>query len=157
MLSLRFLKNGPTSKALQSTNKSRCWVLSILWANETKYSSHKYHGYSNSFEILAWFWNARIHRAFFLRLIILWGEKLLAANNQIFSIGKNYALHKNKRIRGLCSSWKPPRHPLSFFEKTYTIHILKAFRMCSHTIDPQLVKMSLGVSRKLYRFLKWSK
>lgn len=63
------------------------------------------------------------------------------------------------KIKGLEASVLLENHPVtpSFFEKTYTIHILKAFRMCSYTIGPQLVEMSLGVSRKLYMFLKWSK
>lgn len=57
------------------------------------------------------------------------------------------------KIKGLGPLFlKITRHPLSFFEKTHTIHTLKAFRMCSYTIDPQLVEMSLGVSRKLYMF-----
>lgn len=70
----------------------------------------------------------------------------------MFSIGKNYALHKNKRIRASVLLENRLLPPLSFLEKTHTIHTLKAFRMCSYTIDPQLVEMSLGVSRKLHTF-----
>lgn len=47
---------------------------------------------------------------------------------------------------------QPPPQPHSMHS-----NIQKAFRVRSHTIDPQLFKMSLGVSRKSHTALKWSK
>lgn len=51
--------------------------------------------------------------------------------------------------------WAPPVTP-SFSHSLHN-NTEKAFRVRAHTIDPQLFKMSLGVSRKLHTVLKWSK
>lgn len=100
------LRNGPKPMVLQKEYQRETRVVSILRTGGTSTLAIKIMATLTTFSTILKYWHgfAMPDYARSLRLIILSEEKLLVANNQIFSIGKNYALHKNKRIRGLCSS-----------------------------------------------------
>lgn len=85
-----------------------------------------------------------------------------------FVRGKNYLQQITKfpqlvkimpciKIKGLEASVLGGYHHHPSLSHSLHNDTQKAFRVCSHTIGPQLFQMSLGVSRKLHAVLKWSK